>query len=85
MRTPSPIPHPPPPILLPLLLLLLLSLAAARVHAQTADSSQFRPHRFWTGVGAMAAADVVVVYGLNNLWYSGHDRTPFHWYGGSNW
>ena len=65
--------------------IILLLLVAAQVHAQPADSSQFRPNRFWPGVGVLAVGDVVVVYGLNNLWYSGHDRTPFHWYGGSNW
>lgn len=44
------------------------------------DTSSFRSDRFWYGVGGFVAADVVVMYGLNRLWYSGHDRTSFHWY-----
>lgn len=52
---------------------------------QGQDSSSFNPSRFWTGVAGFAAADVVTMVGLNSLWYSGHDRTSFHWHGGRRW
>ena len=53
--------------------------------AQSPDSSGFKPGRFWPGVAGFAAADVVTMVGLNSLWYSGHERTPFHWHGGRRW
>lgn len=58
------------------------SLAADPGAAQTItrDTSAFRADRFWPGVAGLIAADVVVMYSLSQLWYSGHERTSFHWY-----
>lgn len=44
------------------------------------DTTTFRPRRLWTGVAGFVAADVLVMWGLNRLWYADHERTRFHWY-----
>ncbi len=49
--------------------------------AQTeSDAAPFRPQRFWVGMGSFVVADAAVMWGLDRLWYSDHDRTRFHWY-----
>lgn len=52
--------------------------------AASVDTSAFRPRRFWSGVAAFAGADVLVMWGLDHLWYADHERTGFHWYNDLN-
>lgn len=41
---------------------------------------RFQPKRFWTGMAAVAVADMAVMYGLSQLWYGGQERGPFQFY-----
>ena len=53
---------------------------------QAAPASTFHPYRFWVGTGATVAADLAVMVGLNQLWYSGYERSRFHWHNDwNNW
>lgn len=57
---------------------ILGSVCPRQIRAQ--DSLSFRADRFWPGVGTLVAADAILLSGLTSLWYSGYDRTSFHWY-----
>lgn len=49
--------------------------------AGEASGRRFHAGRFYYGVGAVVAADAVVMVGLSDLWYT--ERVPFHWYADS--
>jgi len=41
-------------------------------------SDSFSKPRFWTAVGTSSALYTGTVIGLNEIWYKGFDRSPFH-------
>lgn len=47
---------------------------------QVVPHNRFHATRFWVGTGTIVGTDLAVMAGLNQLWYSGYERTGFHWH-----